>query len=203
MEGKLFASPVALLDRTEVIHLLFQIIEIRDKSTAKHSLSMAMYSKYIAKQFDPENEMEYYYAGLVHDIGKIAIPDYILKGSEKLTADDRGLVQDHVRYGEQILLSAGLDGVIFDVCSYHHERMDGSGYCKGLVSKEIPLCARIAGIADTYATLIDGRQYSKARTKYEALNIMKSESYLFDKTILNWFIKDQLSLDINLKSNII
>lgn len=169
------------------INGLYKLISLRDIDTAIHSSLVAVYSYEIAKVFDPENVRKYYFAGLVHDIGKVGMSDEILKGSIKLSPEEKGEFTSHPCTGHEVLRSFGLSQIVLDSTLYHHERYDGSGYGRGLVGLEIPLCARILGIADTYATLTEGRKYKKRVSVQEAIEIMMKESYLFDGVILNWF----------------
>ena len=171
-----------------VIDTLFEALRLRDPATAEHSLAMAYYSYLIACEFDRENSKLYYLSGLVHDIGKLAMKDDVLKGSKVLAPEEKEYLKQHVIEGVYILERLKLPELVVQVAKSHHERYDGSGYCEGLAGEDIPLCGRIAAVADTYATLIGGRPYAGAVSSSEALEVMRRESYLFDPDVLEWFI---------------
>lgn len=181
------SSPSHLFGDFAVADLLFKVIELRDPATATHSSLMAHYSHLIAKKFDPGKCGWYYAGGLVHDIGKLSMSDLILKGSSSLSPEERLKIQEHVTDGESLLRYAGMSRIVIDIVKYHHERYNGSGYRLGIKGDNIPLSARIAGIADTYATLIEGRPYKAAVSAEKAIDIMLTESELFDPSVLEWF----------------
>lgn len=174
----------------QLASMVFKFIQLRDETTATHSLLVAKFNRMIAVQFDSDLSEQYYHGGLVHDVGKIAMPDKILKGSGSLTKEERDLLFDHVFRGELLLRDIGMSSLVIDMTKYHHERFDGSGYGEGLVGKEIPLSGRITAISDTFSTLIEGRKYKPAVPVMKALDIMNKESYLFDPKILTWFINE-------------
>ena len=171
-----------------VIDTLFEAIKLRDIATAEHSLAMAYYNYLIACEFDRQNSKLYYLSGLVHDVGKLAMKDDVLKGSKVLAPKEKEYLKEHVTKGAYILERLKLPELVVQVAKFHHERYDGSGYCEGLAGEDIPLCGRVAAVADTYATLIEGRAYARAVSSSEVLEIMRRESYLFDPDILEWFV---------------
>lgn len=170
-----------------VAQVLFEVIKLRDGATAAHSLLMAYYSYLLAEKFDRPRRDAYYVAGLVHDVGKIGMGDGILKGSSLLTPSERTSLKDHVISGGSLLGKFGFSEIIVNIALYHHERYDGSGYSQGLAGTAIPLCARIAAIADTYSTLVEGRKYKASVSSSQALDIMCADSHLFDPLMLEWF----------------
>jgi two-component system response regulator RpfG len=115
-------------------------------------------------------------AGLLHDIGKLRIPDAILTKPGPLTDEEWVVMKRHPQMGVDILRRMGNK---FEAESaavlYHHERMDGSGYPAGLAGDAIPLSARILGVADTYDVLVSDRPYRRARTREEAVRIVLEE----------------------------
>mgnify|MGYP001493854526 CR=1 FL=1 len=171
-----------------VIDTLFEAVKLRDPATAEHSLAMAYYNYLIACEFDRQNSKLYYLSGLVHDVGKLAMKDDVLKGSKVLAPEEKEYLKEHVTEGVYILERLKLPELVVQVAKSHHERYDGSGYCEGLAGEDIPLCGRIAAIADTYATLVGGRPYAGAVSSSEALEVMRRESYLFDPVVLEWFV---------------
>lgn len=139
-------------------------IDAKDKYTKGHSTRVAAYSKELAKRLGmSETEQErIYYIALMHDIGKIGVPDSILNKPGKLTEEEMDIIRSHVNVGGDILKDfTALDG-ISDGARYHHERCDGKGYCMGLTKDEIPRVARIIGVADSYDAMASDRCYRKA-----------------------------------------
>jgi len=126
----------------------------------------------------------------VHDIGKIAIPDGILKKKTKLTEEEYDEIKYHSEAGYKIIKNIiENDNIAYGVL-YHHERYDGTGYPHGLVGDEIPLYARILAIADSYDTMIRGRVYQKPISKIEALkDIDRNKGSQFDPKLAEMFIK--------------
>ena len=141
-----------------------KMIDAKDKYTNGHSIRVALYSKELAKRMGlPEEEQErIYYVALMHDIGKIGIPDSILKKEGKLTDEEMAVIRTHPTIGGEILKDCTALKGIAEGARYHHERFDGTGYCMGLAGTEIPLIARIIGVADAYDAMSNARCYRKA-----------------------------------------
>ncbi len=139
-------------------------IDAKDSYTNGHSIRVAEYSKEIAKRMgkSEEEQENIYYVALLHDIGKIGIPDNILNKPGKLTEEEREIIQRHVDIGEEILAEFTDLAGISDGVKYHHERFDGKGYCRGLAGMDIPEVARIICVADTYDAMSSDRCYRKA-----------------------------------------
>lgn len=138
-------------------------IDAKDKYTNGHSTRVAQYSRELARRMGMSNQQQehIYYVALLHDIGKIGVPDHILNKPGKLTPEEREVIQRHPSIGAEILKNfTALDG-ISDGAKYHHERYDGTGYCEGRSGKGIPLMARIIGVADTYDAMSSERCYRK------------------------------------------
>ncbi|OME78655.1 hypothetical protein BK120_23230 [Paenibacillus sp. FSL A5-0031] len=177
-------------EKTDIAVLsLYRCLKIRDPITASHSLHMAELSYLLAQEFDKVNADLYFSGALTHDIGKLGMPDSILKGSERLSSDDRIHLLNHVADGYRLLNSLEMPRIILDIVRFHHERYDGSGYLLGLKGPEIPIAGRIAAIADTYSALTSNRLYTKALNKAEAISIMLLDKEKFDPEILSYFIK--------------
>lgn len=171
-----------------MIQALFRCLKIRDPITALHSLHMAELNYLLAKDFDLANAELYYGAALTHDIGKLGMADRILKGSSRLSGDDKVQLFNHVTDGYRLLQSLEMPGIILETVKYHHERYDGSGYVVGLTGTDIPLPGRIAAVTDTYSALTSFRPYQKALEKHEAINIMMKDKEKFDPIILESFL---------------
>jgi HD-GYP domain-containing protein (c-di-GMP phosphodiesterase class II) len=115
--------------------------------------------------------------GLVHDIGKLSIPDAILKKPAKLDDDEYAAVREHAERGYRLLHElGGFDRNVRDLVRNHHERLDGRGYPRGLTADELNLDARILAVCDVYDALISKRVYRDAWSKDEALAFLRSEA---------------------------
>ena len=152
---------------------------------AKHSVTddtghLADYAAKLGQIFGmTEEELEELRLGcLLHDIGKVAIPDSILLKPERLSAEETELVRQHPVTGEKICAPLKSLRRILPMIRQHHERMDGSGYPDGLSGEQIPLQARILQIADVYDALVKDRPYRAALSSEEALEILRREAAL-------------------------
>lgn len=136
-------------------------IDAKDEYTSDHSYRVAVYSRMLAKRLgmSEEEQENIYYIALLHDIGKIAVPDSILTKRAHLAAEEYEQIRQHTTAGGNIL--AGFSAVpgASDGARYHHERYDGKGYVTGLSGKKIPLCARIITVADAYDAMSSARCY--------------------------------------------
>ncbi|MDE7399674.1 MAG: HD-GYP domain-containing protein [Oscillospiraceae bacterium] len=145
----------------QVILTLAKTIDAKDKYTNGHSERVAAYSREIAKRMGmPEEEQrEIYYMGLLHDIGKIGIPDAIINKTAKLTDEEYHMILKHPEIGGEILATISELPTISIGAKYHHEKYDGTGYPNKIAGEDIPLEARIIGIADAYDAMASKRSY--------------------------------------------
>lgn len=152
-----------------------KMIDAKDKYTNGHSVRVALYTKELAKRMGfPEDEQErIYYIALMHDIGKIGIPDSILKKEGKLTDEEMEVIRTHPAIGGEILKDCTALKGIAEGARYHHERFDGTGYCMKLAGNEIPLIARIIGVADAYDAMSNARCYRKALDREVIISELK------------------------------
>jgi putative two-component system response regulator len=116
------------------------------------------------------------YSSMMHDIGKIAIPDYILNKSGRLTADEWEVMQTHTLKGAEILGDKPFFKVARDIALYHHEKFDGSGYPHGLEGEDIPLAARLIAVVDVFDALTSVRSYKNAWEIERALDELRELS---------------------------
>lgn len=139
-------------------------IDAKDRYTNGHSVRVAQYSRELARRMglDEETQENVYYVALLHDIGKIGIPDSILNKPERLTDEEEEVMKKHPNIGGEILKDFDALADIADGAKYHHERFDGKGYCNGLAGEDIPKIARIICVADTYDAMASDRCYRKA-----------------------------------------
>lgn len=152
---------------TQSLQTFARAIDAKDKYTNGHSLRVAEYSAELAKRLgmSAREQENVYYIALLHDIGKIGIPDSILNKPGKLTDEERQMIQNHPLIGGEILRDFTAIEGIADGAKYHHERIDGKGYNEGRKGAEIPLIARIIGVADTYDAMSSTRCYRPALTE--------------------------------------
>ncbi len=154
--------------------------EYRDGDTARHLARISQYCKMLAEALGLEPDMVdlIEYASPLHDIGKIGIPDYILKKKEGLTESEMSLMQSHPQIGHDILQGSPSKYLQLgsEIALAHHEKYDGTGYPFGLSGEKIPLAARIVAVADVFDALTNDRTYKKAWTIEEAYTYMISES---------------------------
>ena len=146
-------------------------IDTKDRYTKRHSGDVARYSVFLAERIgsDPEFIRTVRVAGLLHDVGKIGIPDHILRKPGKLTAAEDAIVQQHVVLGDMIVRDLPDVELIRAAVRHHHERWDGSGYVDRLAGDDIPLIARILAVSDAFSAMTTTRPYRKALDLEEAL----------------------------------
>jgi putative nucleotidyltransferase with HDIG domain len=149
--------------------------EKKDTYTAGHTFRVTMYALNLAEelQLNPEQLRAIVQGGLVHDVGKIRIPDEILNKPGKLLYDERVLIEQHPVFGYDICRNLGFMQEELSIIRSHHEKWDGSGYPDGLKENDIPFFARIVAVADVYDALTSERSYRKAWTHSEAMKYLK------------------------------
>jgi HD-GYP domain-containing protein (c-di-GMP phosphodiesterase class II) len=178
--------------RTAVICALNQMLDLKDLNTGVHSTRLAEWAVRVARRLGiPEEELyQYEVAALLHDIGKIGVPDAILKKNGKLTDEERAIMNKHPEYSWSILrLLPGLaQASLFAL--HHHESYDGTGYPAGLKGEEIPLGSRIVSIVDAFDAMISNRCYRKGMAQEEAIRrLLASNGTQFDPQVLQCFLE--------------
>ena len=187
--------------------------EFRDNETGYHVKRVSFYSEALARKLklDPELIDNIKYASPLHDIGKIGIPDKILKKPGKLTEAEFEIMKKHTVIGDQILGTPDNDIILLakEIAISHHEKWDGSGYPFGLKGKDIPLSGRIVAIADVFDALSNKRVYKPAFSLEKTFQIMsENKGSHFDPELLDAFIqiKDKVEkihlnyMDVSVKS---
>lgn len=176
----------------ESVYAFAKAIKSKDYSTGEHSENMVTIVSKIGKSLNlSDREIEnLQHAAMLHDLGKIGIPDKILHKTKRLTKAEYARIKKHPQIGAEIIKSVrSLNGVV-PIILYHHERFDGLGYSAGLKGKGIPLGARIIALADVYQALVSDRPYRRAYSKVEALRIIKKGSGTqFDPRIVKIFMR--------------
>jgi len=154
-----------------VLAALVQTLSLRDKMTARHSAAVARYAKAIAAAIGcSEEEQELVHtAGLLHDIGKFIFPDSILFADRRLTDDDWQIVKKHPGQGARVVSRVSGYGPVAEIIHAHHERVDGTGYPRGLAGDGIPLLSRMISIADTYDVMTARDSYRDPVSSAEAI----------------------------------
>ena len=159
----------------QTLQTFAKTIDAKDQYTNGHSIRVAAYSVELARRMGMSDDAQerIYYIALLHDIGKIGIPDHILNKPGRLTDEEREIIQRHPAIGGKILENfTALDGAE-QGAKYHHERFDGKGYCEHLAGKNIPKVARIIGVADSYDAMSSDRCYRKALSKEKIVSELK------------------------------
>ena len=182
----------------EMTQVLGSAIAQRDSDTYEHNYRVSLYSVRLAEQLNLGTaEMRRLLKGaFLHDIGKIGIPDGILRKPGRLTDDEMRIMREHVPLGLDIICRSSWLADAADVVGCHHERIDGTGYPKGISGEGIPLSARIFAIADVFDALCSERPYKTALPADSAISIMRQESGKhFDRTLFDVF--ENIALDLH------
>ena len=164
-----------------IIKVLASSIDARDNLTSGHSEKVTEYAVGISEELGLSNEFQEMIriAALLHDYGKIGIPDSILKKQGTLTVEEYEIIKTHAQRTEEILTQVSFDGIYTQVpaiAAAHHERLDGKGYPKGLKGDELPLGARIIAVADFYDAITSHRHYRQPLMADEALELLMNEA---------------------------
>ena len=166
------------LDATEgVLYALARAVEARDRYTIHHAERVGRYAQEIGALIAPDASQDYLYnGGVLHDLGKIAIPDAILLKPGPLNDDEFAVMRTHAIEGERICLSLRSVSQFLPIIRHHHERVDGTGYPDRLIRRDIPLGARIVAVSDAWDAMTSDRPYRAARTMDEAYEILRGGS---------------------------
>jgi len=161
-----------------ILSALLRTLDLRDQMTARHSAAVARYSRAIAQRagYSRQEEELVHIAALLHDIGKFILPDRILKANVPLTEEDWMLIRRHPQQGARVVSSLDAYGPVAEIILAHHERIDGTGYPRGLEGDEIPELARIISVADTYDVMTARDSYRKPISTYEAIQELRRVS---------------------------
>ena len=182
----------------QTVTALASALEWKDTGTGAHSQRVQRYALELARAADPAfAELDALrYGFLLHDIGKIAIPDQVLGKPGPLTPEERRLMESHTVLGAQMLGGvAVLHGEGLDVVRSHHERWDGSGYPDGLAGEEIPLGARLFAVADTLDAITSHRPYRPAQSwRVAHRTILAEAGRQFDPAVVELFREREFAL---------
>ena len=177
--------------RDSLICAFNQLLDLKDISTGVHSTRLAEWAIRVARKLNIPEEHLYQVevAALLHDIGKIGVPDAILKKNGPLTPEERTLINRHPEYSWSILrLFPGLEQASL-YALHHHENVDGTGYPAGLKGEDIPLVSRIVSVIDAYDAMVSNRCYRKGLPHAEAVRrLVQSSGTQFDPEVVQTFI---------------
>jgi len=183
-----------------VLHSLTSAVDAKDPYTCGHSERVALLSRRLARELGlPEQQIErIYMAGILHDVGKIGVPEAVLHKTGKLTNEEFDQMKKHPQIGARILSDIKQVEDLIPGVLYHHERMDGKGYPKGLTRDQMSVPARVMGIADIFEALTArDRPYKPAKTLSESLRIlgfMKRDGHI-DPDLFDIFVRERVFLD--------
>lgn len=176
----------------EAITTVANTIDAKDDYTRGHSFRVAAYSEELAKKlgWSEEDVRNIHYVALLHDIGKIGVPDSVLNKPFKLTDVEFEMIKNHTLVGAEILKDIRMFPNVSVGAKYHHERYDGKGYPEGLKGEEIPIVARIIGIVDSYDAMTSNRVYRK-RLQNEIVKeeLIKGKGTQFDPYLVELFLE--------------
>lgn len=194
--GWLFDRQRSLLEEIananeETLLGLVSALDLREHNTGLHSQRVRDYTGLIADRFgvDAKMKREIGFGALLHDVGKIAVPDQILMKPDNLTVGEWSEMRKHPEAGYRIVKRIGFLKAAAEIVYAHHERFDGSGYPRGLKGENIPIGARMFMVADVYDALTSERPYHSAKTYDEAVTEIKSlRGSHFDPLVVDIFL---------------
>ncbi|GAU79004.1 HD domain-containing phosphohydrolase [Fusibacter sp. 3D3] len=180
----------------ETLNIMIEALNATDSYTKGHSDRVSKYAQLIGQTLKYDDLKTLTKASLVHDIGKITIPEQILNKKGPLTDAEFKIIQEHSLTGFRILHKASAFNEIDTLVLHHHEKYDGTGYPLGLKGDQIPLGAQILSIADVYDALTSHRPYRKALTHIEAINLISvSMRSQFSETLIQAFLTIEPELE--------
>ena len=200
-ENNMYANKVihSQSSRNQTINAIFESLKEKYDEERIHSDRVSQFCALMGEklQLSQNDQLELRLAGRMHDIGKITIPDHILKKPGKLTDEEWTIMKSHTTNGYQILRSADQYSRLADYALTHHERYDGKGYPQGLKGEDIPLYSRIIAICDAYEAMTADRPYRKALTKEVAIaELKRCAGTQFDPRLVEVFVNEVVSNEV-------
>ena len=181
-------------DQENLILAVSQIIENKSENTGQHVKRVSEYTEVLCKclGFNDEDSWKISLAAMMHDVGKLMIPESILEKPGKLTAEEFEIVKKHTQYGKQMLETS--PGELFklstDIAYNHHEKWDGTGY-RGVKGEDTPVCARCVALADVFDALVSRRAYKEPWPPEKAYEeIVSQRGKQFDPTVVDAFVQN-------------
>jgi HD-GYP domain-containing protein (c-di-GMP phosphodiesterase class II) len=180
-----------LAQRTSLICAFNQLLDLKDLNTGVHSTRLAEWGMRVGQELGLEEDVlkDLEVAALLHDIGKIGIPDSILKKPAKLETDEYALMKKHPEYGWAVLrMLPGFERAALYIL-HHHESFDGKGYPAGLKRSEIPIASRIVSVTDAFDAMVSSRPYRQGLPFDEAIRrIILASGTQFDPAVVQSFL---------------
>jgi len=179
-------------DQNGLAEAMAQMLSLRDNETEEHARRVVELSDKLSTEMglDETTRQHIHLGALLHDIGKVGIPDSILLKPGVLTDDERKIMMTHPTIGKRILQPLGLPPTVIDLVHHHHERCDGNGYPDKLTCKKIPLAARIFTIVDVWDALTSDRPYRPAWSQEKTIAYIKEQAGKhFDPDIVEKFLR--------------
>lgn len=177
--------------RTSVICAFNQLLDLKDLNTGVHSTRLAEWGMRVGQELGLEEPVlqNLEIAALLHDIGKVGIPDAILRKPGKLEAEEYALMKKHPEYGWAVLrMLPGFERAALDIL-HHHESFDGKGYPAGLKETEVPIVSRIVSVIDAFDAMVSSRPYRKGLPFEEAVRrLMLASGTQFDPVVVQCFL---------------
>lgn len=187
---KLLEEQTSVL-RNSVICAFNQLLDLKDLNTGVHSTRLAEWGLRVGQELglDEKTLENLEVAALLHDIGKVGVPDAILRKPAKLDAEEYALIKKHPEFGWAVLkMLPGFASAALDIL-HHHESMDGKGYPAGLRNSEIPIVSRIVCVIDAYDAMVSNRPYRKGLPFAEAARrLLKDSVTQFDPVVVQAFL---------------
>ena len=170
----------SLFNNCNALLCLSQIRE-KDQYLLEHSINvgvlMGVFARFLGYESDTLHQL--ITGAILHDIGKIRVPDHVLNKAGRLTDQEWEEMRNHVLYGEEVLLkSEGISDIALSICAEHHEKLNGAGYPRKLKAEQISVYGRLASVVDIYDALTADRVYHKGRSPFEGMRILSSLSQL-------------------------
>ena len=175
------------IDAAPDIFLKVTRLKTKDEGTYVHSLAVSALMMRLARSLDygDDSVRELGVAGLLHDVGKLMVPNAILNKKGGLEAEERRVMRNHPEVGYRLLKEQGnISDMILDICRHHHEALDGTGYPAGLRADQISPEIRLSTVCDVFEALTSARPYKRPWTTRDALNWMFDRGQLFDKKMV-------------------
>jgi putative nucleotidyltransferase with HDIG domain len=175
-----------------LLHSLTSAVDAKDAYTCGHSERVALISRHLAQEIKlPDSEVEQIYmAGLLHDVGKIGVPESVLQKTGRLTPEEFEQMKKHPQIGARILADVKQVKMLIPGVLHHHERYDGKGYPAGLAGEQIPLMGRIICLADCFDAMTSNRTYRKALPLEVAMSeIRRCSGTQFDPFLAEAFMR--------------
>jgi HD-GYP domain-containing protein (c-di-GMP phosphodiesterase class II) len=177
--------------RSSVICAFNQLLDLKDLNTGVHSTRLAEWGMRVGQELGlEENQLQNLeVAGLLHDIGKVGIPDAILRKPARLEEEEYALMKKHPEYGWAVLrMLPGFERAALDIL-HHHESFDGKGYPAGLQETEIPIVSRIVSVIDAFDAMVSSRPYRKGLPCEEAVRrLILASGTQFDPVVVQCFL---------------